>query len=161
MKLGGNAMKVEYINPIIEASKNVIMSTTGIDPALGKVYIKNMPYKGDKVVVLIGLTGQIKGNVIISMPETLARNIASAMMGGMPVPSFDDLAKSAIAELCNMILGNSAALFQKNNYEIDITPPTLMVGDNIQLSQDKSTTLCIPLIFKDNLVMEIDVSFRE
>lgn len=154
-------MKVEYINPFIEASVDVINQTTGFKPAIGKVYIKNSPYTGDGVVILIGLTGQISGNVVISLSKSLACNIASAMMMGMPVPELDEMAKSAIAELCNMILGHTANIFYKANMNIDITPPTVLTGDNMQFSPSKSVTVCVPLNFEGGEALAIDISYKE
>lgn len=154
-------MKVEYINPFIESSINVINQTTGINPSLGKVHIKKNSYKGDNVVVLIGLTGEIQGNVIITLHKNLACKIASAMMCGMPVSELDEIARSAISELCNMILGNTANIFYSNNINIDITPPTLLTGDNMEFSQNKALTVCVPLHFEDGHEINIDISYRE
>lgn len=154
-------MKVEYINPFIEASKDIIAQTTGLNPVVGKVYLKNEPYKGDKVVVLIGLTGEIQGSVVISLSSSLACSIASAMMGGMPVPELDELAKSAIAELSNMILGNTANIFSKNKINIEITPPTLLTGQNLQFGPSKSVIICIPFEFGNGETMDIDISYKE
>ena len=69
-------MKVEYINPFIESSISIINQTTGINPTLGTISVKKEPYKGDNVVVLIGLTGEIQGNVIITLHKELACKIA-------------------------------------------------------------------------------------
>ena len=65
--------------------------------------MKNNSYSSDGVVILIGLTGKISGNVVLSLSKNLALSIASAMMYGMPVNELDEISKSAIAELANMI----------------------------------------------------------
>lgn len=154
-------MKVEYINPFIESSISIINQTTGINPTLGTISVKKEPYKGDNVVVLIGLTGEIQGNVIITLHKELACKIASAMMCGMPVPELDEIAKSAISELCNMILGNTANIFYSNNIKIDITPPTLLTGQNIEFSPNKDLTVCVPLHFEDGYEINLDISYKE
>ncbi|NLZ47700.1 MAG: chemotaxis protein CheX [Clostridiales bacterium] len=154
-------MKVEYINPFIEASLEVISQTTNMKPTIGKVFVKNNSYNGDGVVIFIGLTGKINGNVVLSLSKNLALNIASAMMGGMPVIELDEISKSAIAELANMILGNTASIFYKNGIGIDITPPTVLTGENINLTPTKSVTVCIPLNFQGGESLEIDVSYQK
>lgn len=158
---GDEKMNVEYINPFIEASKKIIQEMAGLHPTLGEIYVKKVPYKGDSVVVLIGLTGEIQGNVVIGLKKTLACKIASHMMGGMPVPELDEIAKSAIAELCNMILGNTANIFYEKEIAIDITPPTVLTGDNMQLSSNQSIVICVPLVFDDDEKMEIDITYKE
>ena len=106
-------MKVEYINPFIEASLEVINQTTNFKPTIGRIFAKNNSYSGDGVVILIGLTGKISGNVVLSLSKKLALTISSAMMFGMPVNELDEMSKSAIAELANMILGHTANIFSK------------------------------------------------
>lgn len=152
-------MKEEYINPFIEASTKIISEITGITPKLGKVYIKNTPYKSENVLVLIGLTGKISGNVVITFSQETACKVTSAMMMGMPVTEIDEMAKSAIGELCNMILGNTATIFSNRGVEIDITPPTILIGENMQLSIHRSVIICIPIIIGDGSVMEMDISY--
>ena len=122
---------------------------------------KNNSYSGDGVVILIGLTGKISGNVVLSLSKKLALTIASAMMFGMPVNELDEMSKSAIAELANMILGHTANIFFQNHMNIDITPPTVLTGENIQLTPTKSVTVCIPLNFDGGESLQIDVSYQE
>ncbi|NLP29139.1 MAG: chemotaxis protein CheX [Clostridia bacterium] len=154
-------MKVEYINPFIEASLEVINQTTNFKPTIGRIFAKNNSYSGDGVVILIGLTGKISGNVVLSLSKKLALTISSAMMFGMPVNELDEMSKSAIAELANMILGHTANIFFQNHMNIDITPPTVLTGENIQLTPTKSVTVCIPLNFDGGESLQIDVSYQE
>jgi len=154
-------MNVEYINPFIEASQTVLKQTANIDAKLGNVFLKNSPYKSDCVVIIVGLTGKIRGQAIFSMAKKVAMDIASAMMGGMPITELDEMGKSAISELSNMILGNAATILYKKGIGIEITPPSLLMGDNLQISPNKMKTICIPLIFSDGQQMEIDISVVE
>ena len=153
-------MNVEYINPFVEASQMVLKQMTGIDASLGKIYIKTSPYGSDAIAVIIGLTGNIRGQVIFSMNKTIAFSIASNMMGGMPINVLDELSKSAISELTNMILGNAATILSNKGVSVEITPPSVFTGDNIEVYNNKMKTVCIPLILNNDTV-EIDVSIEE
>jgi chemotaxis protein CheX len=154
-------MNVQYINPFIEASKNVLKEVAGIDLSLGKVYIKNAPYTSGNVVIIVGITGKIKGQAVFSLSNDVARAIASGMMMGMPVNELDEMAKSALSELGNIIMGNTATVFYGKGLNIDITPPTILTGDNIQFSPNKLTTVSIPLSLSIGGTLEIDISFVE
>ncbi|MCR4436915.1 MAG: chemotaxis protein CheX [Clostridiales bacterium] len=154
-------MNVEYINPFIEASQTVLRQIAGIEAKLGKVYIKNSPYKSDSIMVVVGLTGKIRGQVIFSMARETGMNIASCMMGGMPVPELDEIAKSAISELTNMILGNTATLLYNKGVGVEITPPSFLMGENIEISPTKMKTVCIPLSLNGKFTIEIDISVME
>ena len=95
------------------------------------------------------------------MNSTTACNIASTMMFGTEVKELDDMAKSAIAELGNMIMGNVSTEFFNNGTKIDITPPTVLVGKEIALSTKGLKTICIPLVLKKLGKIEIDVALTE
>ena len=154
-------MKVEYINPFVLASSEMIEQVAGFQTALGKIYIKDAPYRSESILVLIGIAGGFHGSVVMSFSKVICCKIASAMMGCSLITELDEIAKSAIGELCNMILGHTATLFSKGNIVVDITPPTILTGDNIELSIPNTTVVCIPLIFEDDSQIEINVSFIE
>lgn len=151
-------MNIEYINPFIEASQTVLKQIANIDAKLGKVYLKNSPYASEDIIIMVGLTGKIRGQVIFSMKKTLAMSIASSMMFGMPVTEFDEISKSAISELANMILGNTATLLYNRGVSIEITPPSLLMGQNLQISQNRMKTVCVPLLFNDGDIIDLDIS---
>ena len=153
-------MNVDYINPFIEASQQVFQMVIGIKPTLKKVYIKKSPYAGDSVAVIVGLTGKIRGQVIISLSIDTAKSIASIMMGGMAVETFDEMAKSAISELGNMIIGNTAIILSTRGIGVEITPPSLLMGNNLVISPSKMNTICVPLDIGNSRNVDIDVSIE-
>lgn len=154
-------MNVEYINPFIEASQSVWMMMTGTKPVLGKVYLKNVPYQSYEIAVIVGLTGKIRGQVIISMSTGTALKVASAMMGGVPLSELDDISKSAIAELGNMIMGNTATILANRGIGIEITPPSLLVGEKMLITPAHMKTMCVPLVLEGDDPIEINVSLED
>jgi chemotaxis protein CheX len=153
-------MNVEYINPFIEASQQVFQMMTGIKPTLGKVHLKNSPYPSDSVAVIVGLTGKLRGQVIMSLNIKTALSIASIMMGGMQIEKFDDMPRSAISELGNMIMGNTATILFAKGIGIEITPPSLLMGEKITVSQSNMKTICVPLNLGGNGKITIDISLE-
>lgn len=151
-------LKADYINPFIEASYSVLQQTAGIDAKLGKIYMKNSPLCSSPIAIIIGLTGDIKGQAVFSMNKNTAIDIASSMMGGMPITDFDDISKSAVSEMTNMIVGNASTLFYKKSLKVEITPPALLTGDNLEVYPGKMQTICIPLNLNKNNTMELDIS---
>lgn len=154
-------MNVEYINPFINVSVNLIKMVCNADAKRGQIYIKNSPFKTDSVAIIIGVAGEFKGQVFFSMDESTACKIASSMMMGMEVTSLDEMSKSAIAELGNMIMGNVSTEFYNSGIRIDITPPTVLVGKDMNISTKGIKTICIPLELGDMGKVEIDVSITE
>ena len=151
-------MNIEYINPFIEASQTVLKQIASLEARLGKVYLKTSPYRSEDIIIMVGLTGRIRGQAIFSMNRGYGMKIASCMMMGMPVHEFDEMAKSAISELANMIMGNAATLLYNRGINIDITPPSLLMGENMQITSSKMKTICIPLLIGENDHIDLDIS---
>ena len=154
-------MNAKYINPFIEASRSVLKTAANMDISVGKIYLKTSPYSSDTVAIIIGLMGNLKGQVIISMNKLIACKIASSMMMGMPVAELDEVSKSAITEAANMILGNAATLLYNQSIKIDITPPSLLMADNMQISTPKMKTICVPLVISSGGTIELDIAAIE
>jgi chemotaxis protein CheX len=157
-------MNIEYINPFIEASQSVLKMMLGIDVKLGKVYLKSSPYMGDSAMIIVGLTGKIRGQAVFCMSKKIAIYIASIMMGGIELNELDEIAKSAISELTNMILGNTATILEKAGVNVEITPPSFVMGDNMQISSNKVRIICIPLSLDPNdpeKVINIDINIAQ
>ncbi|MCT4563008.1 MAG: chemotaxis protein CheX [Maledivibacter sp.] len=153
-------MKAEYINPFIQASKEILTQMTHMNFQVGKPTLKSSPFDANDIIILIGITGDIKGQAILSLDEAMALNVVSKMMGGMEITMLDDISKSALSELGNMILGNSATLLFNSGIKVDITPPTLMIGNNLSVSSNQMEVISVPLI-ADESVIELNIFIKE
>lgn len=154
-------MNIEYINPFIEASQTVLKQVANVDAKLGKVFLKSAPYKGESILIIVGITGKIRGQAVFSMSKPVAFKIASAMMMGMHVTELNEISKSALSELTNMILGNTATILYNKGIGIEITPPSLLLGENLQITPSKMKTICIPLYLNEQEILEIDISVED
>jgi len=157
---GRQSMKVEYINPFIKASTEVLKMITQCEFTTGKPYIKNSPFEACNVMILLGITGEIRGQASLSMSEETAMAIASKMMMGMPVNELDEMAKSALSEMGNMIMGNAATLLFNDGVHVDITPPSLMVGQSISVSSGEMQTVGVPMNSELGQ-LNFDISIKE
>lgn len=136
-------MKVEYINPFIDSARIVIEQMIQISPQQGTPRLQDIQPKEEHLWINIGLTGQFDGNVMYSLEIAVAKRLASAMMGGFPVEELDEMSKSAISELGNMISGNAGIILSNQGIGIDITPPLLITSiSDIQVS---GKALTVPL----------------
>ncbi len=153
-------MKQEYINPFIKASIEVLNQTTQMNFKTGAPNLRKSPFLPDEVLVSLGITGELRGKVILSMPEETAKTVASKMMMGMPVNELDEMSKSALCELGNMVMGNVATLFFNDGIQIDITPPTLLKGKNIEISTSNMVTICIPIEAEGQRLI-LDISIKD
>ncbi len=150
-------IKADYINPFIMSAVAILNQVCQLNVKMGKPYIKQANYEEETVTINIGITGEIKGQTIMAFPKAVACFVASRMMM-MPVTELDDISKSAISELGNMIMGNAATIFSTKQIGIDITPPVMIIG-SVEISTVTSN-ICIPIHLDERNSMEINVSLK-
>lgn len=153
-------MKVEYINPFLTACTDVISQMCGVNINRGKPTLKHGAYSIENMGVSIGITGEVKGEVFYAMSQETAMHIASLMMCGMEVHEVDDLCRSAICELGNIITGQASVGFSEMGLDIDITPPKVIVGQEVQIYIPETVTLCVPMQLGERYIIDVNVSLR-
>ncbi|MCR5216074.1 MAG: chemotaxis protein CheX [Lachnospiraceae bacterium] len=151
-------VSVEFINPFLMAATSILRDMCMLDTKVGKPYVKTTEFDADSVIIMIGVTGEMKGQVIIGFSLDVACDIASKMCM-MEITEMNELSMSAISELGNMILGNAATILSTKGIGIDITPPTLGRG-TISFTNSYSKNICIPLVYGDNMSIELDVALK-
>ena len=152
-------MDVNHINPVLEAFNN-ILPQLGINDIQKKgISVKGKYIKSIGVVIIIGIIGDVKGNIIYGMSVGTAKKIASIMMMGMPVETFDEMPQSAISELVNMLTANVAMNFLNDNINIDISTPTLIEGE-FTASSNADKVLCVEMSV-DGMIIEVNISLEK
>ncbi|MDF2633531.1 MAG: putative chemotaxis phosphatase, CheX [Pelosinus sp.] len=144
------------INPFIDAIMNIMPQLGFQNVVKGKISVGQQFVESKGITILVGLTDQIRGNIAYNLTEQTAMAIASKMMMGMPVAALDDLAQSAISELTNMVTGNAATRFEQDGLRVDISPPSLVVGEAFKLKVSSSKFLVVEMI-ADSLVIELNI----
>jgi chemotaxis protein CheX len=147
-------IKAEYVNPFLMAARSVVGMACQVEVEIQKPYIRTESYGEDTVTIAIGITGEFIGDTVIAIPLDVALFLASCMMM-MPVTVFDEIPRSAISELGNMIMGNAATFFSTQEIGVDITPPTMKQG--VYEIPAKAAGICIPLVVNKDKKMEISI----
>lgn len=152
-------MRVEYINPFVEAANNILTEVLAEDVKRGDLYLKStsMPVMG--VAAFVGLAGDVEGRVLFDMSMETAMKIAS-QMNGEEITVFDELAKSTITELANMITGQAVTKLQELGFKFDLTPPSLFTGEKMEISDHDVEALIVPMLTEQGKI-EVNVAIRE
>lgn len=148
-------MKAQYINPFLESASTVIQQVCNVAITRGELTVKDVALYEDHIWIKIGMTGQLQGDVIFGLHNDVALKIVSAMMGGFPIQEMDEIGRSAISELGNMISGNASSILSSQGLIIDITPPQLVQGHEAIPLEGKALT--VPLELNNLGKLEIQV----
>ena len=152
-------LNADIINPFLMAGVQMLKDVSQVETKIGKPAVKQATFSDDTIVIMIGITGEMKGQVMLAFPNDVACLVAGNMCM-MPTNEMTELYMSAICELGNMIMGNAATIFSTKGIGIDITPPTVCRG-NMTFSPANSQNIGIPLILNDNRTIVVDISVKE
>lgn len=152
-------MRVEYINPFVEAAFSILKEVLGDELKRGELYLKatSQPVLG--VTAIVGLAGDVEGRVLIDLTENTAMKIASAM-NGEEMTALTELAKATITELANMITAQAVTKLSELGFTFDLTPPTIITGEKMEITNYEVEALIVP-IETSHGKLEINVALRE
>ena len=98
------------------------------------------------VIAVVGLSQQLRGNVAYAMSQETAKKFASVMMMGMPVEQLDEMSQSAISEASNMITANAAMTLESQGISVNISPPTLVIGQGVKVRISQVQSLIVEIV---------------
>jgi len=141
-------MKAEYLNPFISAATSVLKQfIPDIEINRGELDVTSSPSETLGAAVYIGISGDLEGRIIYDMDRQTAVEIASAM-NQEDLPGMNDLVRSTLQELGNVISGNATTNLRQtaDGKTIDITPPSMIVGSDTEISDSMNQKLIqVPL----------------
>ncbi|MDH3393861.1 MAG: chemotaxis protein CheX [Desulfobulbaceae bacterium] len=139
-------MKAEFINPFLNATKNVIetMAQTPTQALKPKLKTGNTTY--GEVTGIIGMASEnVSGTMVVSFSEACILKIVGNMLMEEPKGKIDDEIIDAVGELTNMICGGAKAELAKMNHKFDLATPTMIVGKGVEISHySDQPTITIP-----------------
>ncbi|MBM7659655.1 chemotaxis protein CheX [Bacillus mesophilus] len=142
--MSNNDRITKILNGTIHSVKSVLpMELTISSPSLFQDSVIR-----SKMSVLIGMTGDVKGRIVIDGSPTTFSTIGE-MMYGMQLEG--EMLESFTGELGNMIAGNLATNASQNDLIMDITPPTILVGEAKLSGFSKAIRVPITLDSSNNL----------
>ena len=146
------------VNIAFVAALSAFMRMLGwTEPTRTKLSAASERVKRSGVSMLVGFTEQSRGKLVYNMSEDTAKFIASQMMMGMPVESFDEMAQSAISELSNMLTAHTATNITALELDVDISTPSLTVGADFEVKVCDGQYLVVSMDLSGKLV-ELDIA---
>nr|WP_245350044.1 chemotaxis protein CheX [Cytobacillus eiseniae] len=134
------------MNGTITAVKSVIPLEIAVD----KPSLFTQPFTQHSIGVLIGMTGDVRGRIIIDGDFSVFGKIGESMFG---MALEGEMLESFSGELGNMIAGSLSTFISEKGLEMDITPPTVLVGGAKVYGFSKAFRLPITITNVGNLVI--------
>lgn len=152
-------MNVNTVKAFDEAVKAVFKTALRIEVKVGRLAIKQDISTTHDVSGIIGITGAVKGVIVLSFPQAVAETLfcrftGASLTGQIPLSDFAD----AIGELTNMVAGNAKARLDHGHASISC--PTVILGRGISVLRPRHIpSLCLPCECEDGcFVIELSLN---
>ena len=141
----------KYIQPFIDVCKSVFKDFVGAELTEERPHFAEAGAIMEwDISAIIGLTGEARGAVVISMKKELAMKLTE-ILTGVDHNDVDDDVVDAIGEIVNIIAGNVKKNLEEA-FRLVISLPTIVQGKehSIKWPGNQARIICIPFrIFPD------------
>lgn len=137
-------MDVKFLNPFVQAAVEVLKTEVGANAIRKDVSLHKSSLTSDDITVLINLIGDVYGVVMYGMSTATCLGLVSKIMG-QEFAEFNTLAQSGVAELGNVISGQATIRFSESGYKSNISTPTVLNGNGVEISTLDFPRVVVPL----------------
>jgi len=136
-------MNITSLEMFIDAAKAIFVEIGFLDLEINTTVDENNKYD---IIASIGITGEFSGFLIIRSNLQSSMNFINKMLSNIGMEAeetnFGQFHKEAFGEILNQISGRATMLLESNGINSNITPPTILIGNNISISTyDAAETL--------------------
>ena len=147
-------MKAVYINPFVNAVVDLFQTMMTLSVKVSKPALNAEAKPNYDVCGVIDVSGEVNGRVVVSMPEPLAKVLASELLDDT-IDTLDADCIDAVGEIANMISGNAKTDFPGGGNAISV--PQVVVGRENVSYPTGTPVICIPCETPKGL-LHIDVA---
>ena len=133
-------MKMELIQPFINAADAVLAETLQCPTRVGDVTMEEEAYRRRGVASMVTIKGDIEGRIIFDMEPPTAAKVAS-YLAGSPMPESEEVARETVCELANMVIGSAITMLNDEGFRFKINPPIVHLDELGEKSSEDQESL--------------------
>ncbi|UCZ53538.1 chemotaxis protein CheX [Bacillus shivajii] len=130
----------EMITDALNGMAKAITEVMSANVTVSKPSIVKEPFRQTEIGVLIGVNGDLSGQILLEGESQTFSSVGKALYG---MELEGDMLESFTGELGNMISGNMVTNTSEKGVSLDISPPTVIVGNSKYTAFEKS--ICLPV----------------
>ena len=151
-------MDASYITPFMTSIQNVFSTMFQLPVEIGEPRIKADNIATHDVSGIIGVSGEMVGTIVLSMPSDAAESVVALFTGMEMTADSEDFA-DAVGELINMISGNAKAEFQRKS--VSISCPSVVIGQGHRVASGSGIPCVVIPCTTDCGEIVLEVALRE
>lgn len=119
-------MRVELINPFLEATNSVFNKVLKTKLVRGKANVKVSPMPTHDIAIFIAIMGQYQGQVVYSMNFDMVSRMVNKLLPNLSRQELENEYRDVVGEIGNMITGNAIHAFADKNEDMNLDVPVVM-----------------------------------
>lgn len=151
-------MKMELIQPFINAADAVLAETLQCPTRIGDVTMEEEVYRRKGMASLVTIQGDIEGRIIFDIDPPTAARVAS-YLAGASVPETDEMVRETVCELANLVIGNAVTALNDQGFSFKIQPPAIHAAEHGEKSSEDQEAL-VMCFDTDNGNVYMNISMR-
>jgi chemotaxis protein CheX len=137
-------VRYDFVNPFVSSALEILEEVLSGRIDAGVIRLSPAPVSSRGVTAIVGVTGEGEGRVLFDMSRETALAIATEMNQEAQI-DLGGLAKDSLSELASMMTGRAITVLNDRGHRLRVSPPTLIAGDNVTISNTELETLVVPL----------------
>lgn len=152
---------MDYKGIAVEAIKNTAEEMLGESIESEDLGEKKSPIEVENFAIIVGLAGQIAGQLVFGFTEEMVFKIARKMIQ-QEVMELDELTLSAIAEFANVLSGHvTMDLVEAGSKRLGMSPPSIVMGKDLKISTKIQPIEKININMKEYGNMSLHIALKE
>jgi len=132
-------MKMELIQPFINAADAVLAQTLKAPTTIGEVSMEEEAYRRKGIAALVAVAGDIEGRVIFDLEPSTAEQVAAKLVGNETEAR--EMIPEAICELANQVIGNAVTVLNDQGFHFKVLPPEIHTAERGAQSTEDTEAL--------------------
>ncbi len=126
-------MKVEYVQPFVEAARSVLKQVVGGENPAGRLSLLGTTFPTESTVIATRINGALTGEVIYSMSSSTAAGLAAVLTGSKAV-SFGRVMGASLGKLSTMLAGETSRILAEQGFDCHVNTPMILRGLNVEFT---------------------------
>lgn len=135
-------MKMELIQPFINAADAVLAETLQCSTKIGDVSMEEEVYRRKGTAAIVSISGDIEGRIIFDLDTPTAVRVASHL-AGTEVSESESIVQETVFELANLIIGNAVTTLNDEGFRFKIHPPELHTAEHGERNSEDQEALVL------------------
>jgi chemotaxis protein CheX len=115
-------MRLDFVKAFVNSTTEILGELIGSDVEVSSMTMTPNPVADREIVTIIGLMGEVHGDVIIDIDQATAKRLGGHLTGEEPA-GMTPLVESSIAEVASMAIGRAISRINDDGTRLRMSPP--------------------------------------